>query len=245
VAEMVLPMGGPMDGGGGSTLPPPPELLRFKPGILGLGICYAALLLLSFISGSLSNSFNYMFMTVVTLVMYSRANECMMQCLLPFTLFCFLNVLMDAINLIGTLARPYPSADDFFSSSCAMNRTVILLQGTKVYDLENKSDYLVPARTKVEAEFNLCSWHTVLGNIVLILGLALDIFAANFAWKMVKAMRPPEGGGGLLSSFSGSPGPLPGPGGPGRPGGAGPELLTVHHSPSCYVTVSPFVKTCP
>mmetsp|Transcript_11220 Transcript_11220/g.39793 ORF Transcript_11220/g.39793 Transcript_11220/m.39793 type:complete len:262 (-) Transcript_11220:126-911(-) len=216
---MVVPMGG--QDGPGQSQPPPPELLRFKPALFALAMCYFVLLILGMTSGQSSNALSYIFVGLVTLFMSVRADQCMSQCLLPFLLWTVMNLFLDVISLITVLARPYPSAAYFFAENCAMNRTLLAPAGTVVQTMTgNITDYIFRQDTKVQEEVNPCSGFYVLGNVVLLLGLALDIIACVVARKMFNSMQSAGGGGNpLLGAFGGGQGP--GLGGGGGAGGAG------------------------
>lgn len=226
---MVLPLGGLASPGVRPGEPPPPQLLRFKVPLYAIAAGYGVVLIMGLVANQLSNALTNVFVLVAALLMASRADQCMGQCLMPFALFTIMTVFLDIVSLIASLSRPYPGASNLFSTSCLLNRTIILPQDTTVYDITNATRYSVPKDTKVLYPQDLCDWQWVLANTTMFLGIALDVVASVLGYRMLKvamSLAPADDGGGIgRNPFTGlGGGGFGGPGGPGMGAGTGQEL---------------------
>eukprot|EP00747_Dinoflagellata_sp_TGD_P214544 gnl/TRDRNA2_/TRDRNA2_87383_c0_seq1.p1 gnl/TRDRNA2_/TRDRNA2_87383_c0~~gnl/TRDRNA2_/TRDRNA2_87383_c0_seq1.p1 ORF type:complete len:287 (-),score=51.79 gnl/TRDRNA2_/TRDRNA2_87383_c0_seq1:46-795(-) len=213
-------MGGP--GEGPELPPPPPELMRYKNVLLLLSAGYGILLILQLAVGALNNALNDFFVLLAALCISLKSQQCWMQCVIPFGIFAMMAVIFDLINTITTLAQPYPGAGNFLSTSCPVNKTLIMSANTTVYTADDNS-YTLLKGTKVLSPLDFCNVAWMLANLAGLLDVFLDVCATFVGWKMFKVYResaPPEGAmplGGFPPPQTGGPGP--GMGGMGGGGG--------------------------
>lgn len=226
---------------GGGMAPPmamtvPPELLRYKVPLGCVCFGYLTVLVLGIIAGNFSNVVNFIFVLIPALLMATRADQCMVQCLCPFMLFAIMAAFFDIITLVSALTNKQVGAQYFFAQHCPFGIMVKFTSNTTVYTQPDATPYTIIAGTQAEAMQDPCGFQWLIGNVGLLLGLFLDLVSSFMGCRMFKDARalvpagdeaanaPMMGGMGGMGGFGGNPGPGAAPGGApaGPPGGGRP-----------------------
>jgi len=201
-----------MDGPGLSfaTATPTNELLRLKPllrfSLLCLLLNAVVMLIVDYVPAAVVDLLTVMY----GYMLLRRDVQGMVQGLPAFTLIAGLNCALQVFTLMQVLTVA-PGAKYFLADSCP-------LDVTQVKDGQTIHKHIDP-----------CSWHTITGNLALIVSVVLEFMCMRLSFKMLKSMREAANNSllSLLDVEGGGAGgrlqdPVPATAAPG-PGAEGPR----------------------
>ncbi|CAJ1338020.1 unnamed protein product [Effrenium voratum] len=179
---MVLPVGGLTATGAG---PPPEQVLRLLPVLKVCLVGVTIVIIGEFIATYFNEAISELLTPLMGIIALRDVTQTG-QCILCLGLVSCFNCLSDITSLVLILLgqRYIPGAKYFFSTVCYGD--------VRVYDPTTRS-------TKVVNK-ELCSWETVLGNVVLVLGVILEFAVCRLSLKIFRAyqMESANGLNGLM-----------------------------------------------
>lgn len=186
------------------------QLQRFKMPLYMLVGGYSVMIGMVLFSGQPGQSLSWFFMLIMahTISTNPGQQQCIAQCIPPFSMFAAVTLFLDVFALIARLNQSYPGAGDFFSSSCPLTATYFLQRNTTVYSPPDMEEFVMPRNTSVTYEKDDCAQTQgrVLFHAAMVLVIFLDAAASFVGWKMLSALMSqvpiddPEGGGGGLAA---------------------------------------------
>ncbi|CAK0847453.1 unnamed protein product [Prorocentrum cordatum] len=228
----------PMDGPGLSidaslsfdTAAPTGELLRLKPllrcSLLCLLVNAVVMLIVDYVPAAVVDILTVMY----GYMLLRRDMQGLAQGLPAFTLIAGLDCALQVITLMQVLTVA-PGARYFLADACPLDVT----QADPRDDLEHDPGHIegggkaAAAEVKdgqtIHKQIDPCSWHTVTGNLALVISVVLEFICMRLSFKMFKAMREAasssllslldvEGGGRLQDPVAAAAASGPGAEGP-------------------------------
>merc|ERR1740121_3238375 len=100
-------------------------------------------------------------------------------------MFGTMTLFLDVFTLILALNATYPSARDFFSTSCPFNETWTTISNNTVYTA-NSTAVVVAVGTNVIREIDKCARvGRVAFHVIMVVVVFLDILATALGWRML------------------------------------------------------------
>jgi len=149
---------------------PTDEVLRLRPLLKFFIICLATTVAAEVIAGFLPAAITDVLTVVYGAMLLRRDMEGLVQGLHVISVIAALNCALQAFSLLQILLGK-PGAKYFLANECVVSVSRIK-EGQPVYE-----------------HLNLCSWHTVLGNLAMCAAVIFEFLCARLSWRMFKSQE--------------------------------------------------------